>query len=126
MTDPIANLLTRIRNSSRANLETLSVPHSKIKCEILEVLVKNNYLENFKIERGGKFPEIKITLKKLDHPLNLKRISKPGQRVYVKNKNISKVQSGLGISILSTSKGIMTNRQARKSNLGGELICEVY
>ncbi len=125
-TDPIADLLTRIRNAGRAHHEKVSAPYSKIKEGILKVLKTKGYVEDFKVETEGKFKVLTITLKEGRTDLSLTRISKPGQRIYIKTDELKTIKSGLGIVILSTSKGIMTNYEARKQNLGGELICEVY
>lgn len=125
-TDPIADLLTRIRNAYAAHHEETSVPYSKIKENVLKIIKKYNFIENFSIEKEGDFKILNITLKDGLNDLTFKRISKPGQRIYMKNTDLKPVKSGLGISILSTSKGLMTNAEAKKAHLGGELICEIY
>lgn len=126
-TDPIADLLTRIRNASRAHHEKVHMPHSKLKENILEVMKRQKFIENFSVESDDKkFKTIIIVLKE-DHPeISLKRISCPGQRIYIKKDALKAIRSGLGIQILSTSKGVMTNFEAKKQNIGGELICEIY
>lgn len=125
-TDPISDLLTRLRNASVAAKNVITVPSSRIKKEILKVLKTKGYIEDFEAAKNGKFEEIKITLKDSNTPLNIKRISKPGQRIYVKSSNIPKVLGGLGTAIISTQKGILTDAEARKDKMGGEVICEIY
>jgi len=126
-TDPIADLLTRIRNASRAHHDNVTIPHSKIKVGILEILKKMKFVKDFKVETNKYgFKEIGVELLETQSKITLNRVSKPGQRIYVKSADLKAVKSGLGITILSTSKGIMTNLQARKENLGGELLCEIY
>lgn len=128
MTDPIADMLTRIRNASTVKKSEVTVSYSKIKMAIAQTLVKEGYLE--KVEKTkDKIPQLVISLKydgrePIIH--SLKRISKPGQRKYVKNDEIGKVLNGFGISILSTPRGIMTNWEALRDKVGGEVICEVY
>lgn len=128
MTDPIADMLTRIRNASMVKKPEVTVSYSKIKMAIAQTLVKEGYLE--KVDKTkDKIPQILITLKydgrePIIH--SLKRVSKPGQRRYVKSNEIGKVLNGFGISVLSTPKGIMTNWEALRDKVGGEVICEVY
>jgi len=124
-TDPIADLLTRIRNASRANLSSCAMPYSKIKERLLEILTERKFIEKFEVGANGKFKELIVTIK-ANQDLNLKRISKPGQRIYIKKEGLRLIKSGLGIRIVSTSKGIMTGEEAKKQNVGGELICEIY
>lgn len=125
-TDPIADLLTRIRNASKARHEITSVPHSKIKENILRILKNKGFIEDYSVETEGKFKVIEISLKEELSNINIKRVSKPGQRIYIKKDELRPIKSGIGISIVSTSKGLMTNSEARRQNLGGELICEIY
>jgi small subunit ribosomal protein S8 len=126
-TDPIADYLTRIRNAEKAGHKTAIIPYSKIKEGISKVLAEKNFIENYKIEESGKFKELIVTLKLNNNGFqHYKRISKPGQRIYIKSKDIKKVRSGLGILVISTSKGIMTGDEAKKQKLGGEVLCEVY
>lgn len=124
-TDPIADLLTRIRNASKASLNSCAVPYSKIKENILKILLEKKFIAKYeKIE--DKFPELVIQLNEGQH-VTLKRISKPGQRIYTKKDTLKKpFISGLGVRIVSTSKGLMTSEEAYKQNLGGEIICEIY
>ena len=125
-TDPIADLLTRIRNAANAHQQNVSVPHSRTKESILKVMKENNFIEDFEIVKNGDYDFFDVTLKEDRKDLTFKRVSKPGQRIYIKKEDLKPVKSGLGISILSTSKGIMTNKEARQQNVGGELICEIY
>lgn len=130
MTDPIADLLTRIRNANAIRHEVLEVPSSKIKKEILRLLLDEGYIKCYEDYNDGVVPMIKICLKygKNNEKVitGLKRISKPGLRVYCKKDNIPRVLSGLGIAIISTSKGLMVDREARKQGLGGEVVCYVW
>lgn len=138
MTDPIADYLTRIRNGIKANHLVVNIPSSKIKQEISRNLLEKGYILNFKIEEGKDFKEakgaqknLKIALKynpktKLSAIRKLERISCPGLRKYANANNLPRVLNGLGIAILSTSKGIMTDKEARKENVGGEVLCYVY
>ena len=130
LTDPVADFLTRIRNSIRARHQKLDVPASKLKAEIARILKDEGYIANFKAaEQDGK-KVIRVYLKY--GPNNemvirdLKRISRPGCRVYLGRDEIRRVQGGLGISIMTTPKGVMTGRQARRDGVGGELLCEVW
>ena len=126
VTDPIADLLTRIRNAVKARHSKTVVAYSKLKVAILEVLKKNNFVEDFKIIKVGNFDHIEIALSPKFQELHLKRISKPGQRIYVKKGELKPVLSGYGIGVISTPQGVMTTSEARKSGLGGELLCEIW
>ena len=136
MTDPIADMLTRIRNASLVNKHEVVMPMSKIKYEIAKILKKEGFvldLEIFKsqdLKKRGVFDEIKILLKYKENGKSvitkINRISKPGLRVYSDKNNLPKVLNNMGIAIISTPEGLMTNKEARKKNLGGEVICEVY
>ncbi|RLC38780.1 30S ribosomal protein S8 [Candidatus Falkowbacteria bacterium] len=137
MTDPIADMLTRIRNASAAGKQEVVLPMSKIKYEIAKIfkekgLVLDVEVAKSKIKKNKSFTfdEIKILLKykKSGRPAiaNLKRISKPGLRIYADKDNLPKVLNNLGFAIISTSRGVMTNKEARKKKLGGEVICEIY
>lgn len=125
-TDPIADLLTRIRNAIKAHHQTTDVPHSGIKENILKVMKQHGFIENYEVSEERGLKVIEITLKENAQDLIFKKISKPGQRIYIKNSELKPVKSGLGISIISTSKGIMSNSEAKKLNIGGEIICEIY
>ena len=124
-TDPIADLLTRIRNAAKAHHNALTIPHSKFKENLLKILKDKEIVENFDVENEN-HKSIKITLKDDVYKLTFRRISKPGQRIYIKKEELKPIKSGLGLTIISTSKGLMTNSEARRQNLGGELICEIY
>jgi len=130
MTDPIADMLTRIRNSSNAKHDSVDVPASNIKKEIAQILLSEGFIKGFDVIEDGKQGIIRIDLKygKNSEKVisGIKRISKPGLKVYVKSDEIPRVLGGLGIAVLSTSKGIMTDKQARKENVGGEVICYVW
>ncbi|WP_185855866.1 30S ribosomal protein S8 [Blattabacterium cuenoti] len=127
-TDPIADFLTRIRNSCLARHKLLEIPYSKLKKEITRVLLESGYILDYKLEKKKKF--IKIALKysqgKISVIQKIIRISKPGLRKYSKFKNLPRVLNGLGIAIISTSFGVMTDKQARRKRLGGEVLCYVF
>ena len=125
MTDPIADMLTRIRNANRQHHETVMVPASKLKVDIAEILKNEGFIKGYKIEGEGPIKNIVITLKYRGNDrviTDLKRISKPGLRVYAKVNEIPKVLNGLGIVILSTSQGLMTDKEARAKQVGGEVL----
>ena len=130
VTDPIADFLTRIRNAHMALHETLNIYHSSSNVEMARILKEEGYITSFNVEEKVPFKTISIVLKYVGdrEPAIrvLKRISKPGRRVYVKNDEIPTVLGGLGINILSTSHGILTGKNARKKRVGGELLCEIY
>lgn len=128
MTDTIADMLTRIRNACKAGLPEVEMPHSRLKEGIARILKREGYITDYSVE-GDKVKRLKIKLKYYGkRPVieGLKRISKPGVRIYVGVDEIPRVRGGLGIAILTTSKGIMTNVEARKHNVGGELLCQVW
>ena len=125
-TDPIADLLTRIRNAVRARQLKTVAPYSKAKVTILEVMKKRHFIEDYKVIKDNRFDEIEIVFNSELTSINLKRISKPGQRIYLKKTEIKPVLNGYGISILSTPKGVMTGDDARKAGLGGEYLCQVW
>ena len=127
--DPIADLLTRIRNGAQAHMTTVDCPHSKIKIEILKILEAEGYIGGHEVVNETKFPTIRITLRYANRkPLitEIKRVSKPGLRVYQGSGDIKPIRSGLATRIISTSQGLMTDREARKRHVGGEVLCEVY
>ena len=130
VTDPIADLLTRMRNANQMRYNEVVVPSSNVKLRIVEILKEEGYIANYKIEKNEVQDNIIITLKYGNNKerviSGLKRISKPGLRVYAKAEEIPTVLNGLGISIVSTSKGIMTGKEARKENLGGEVLAYVW
>ena len=129
-TDPIADMLTRIRNASAARHKDLIIPSSKVKREIARVLVEEGFIESWTTAADGVQETLSMQLKYVEgrSPVvsGLKRISKPGLRVYARKTEIPRVLGGLGLAILSTSRGIMTGSQARKLNLGGEVLCYVW
>jgi small subunit ribosomal protein S8 len=128
-TDPIADMLTRIRNAASASSNVTYIPHSKIKESIANILKTNNFIAEYSVEEKGAFKQIVVTLhtKNAQPQLSsLIRVSKPGRRVYAAAKEIPTVLGGRGIVIVSTPQGLMTGRDARRSGLGGELICKVY
>lgn len=125
MVDPIADMLTRIRNAQKAGHKTVIIPLSGLKFEIAKILKKENYVEDFKKSGKGSEKVLEIHLKYPAAISEIKKISKPGLRIYVRAKKVKNVKSGYGISIISTPKGLMTNKEARNSHLGGEILLEV-
>ncbi|MBS7397927.1 MAG: 30S ribosomal protein S8 [Ruminiclostridium sp.] len=130
ITDTIADMLTRIRNANSAKHPTVDVPASNMKKQIAQILVDEGYIKNFKVIDDDKQGVIRITLKYTENKsqviTGLRRVSKPGLRIYSNSKDMPKVMKGLGIAIVSTSKGIMTDREARKNNVGGEVLAFVW
>ena len=131
MSDPIADMLTRIRNANTAKHDTVDVPASRMKTAIAEILYNEGYIAKYDIVEDGNFKTIHITLKygadKNEKVISgLKRISKPGLRFYVNSEEIPKVLGGLGIAIISTNKGVITDKEARKLGVGGEVLCFVW
>lgn len=130
MTDPIADMLTRIRNANTVNHDTVEIPASKIKLAMADVLKQEGFIREYELKKGNKQGTIRIYLKygqgREKVITGLKRISKPGLRVYAQNDDLPKVLGGLGIAIISTSQGIMTDKAARKAGLGGEVLCYVW
>jgi small subunit ribosomal protein S8 len=131
MTDPIADFLTRLRNAIKANHRVVEIPASNMKKELTKVLYDKGYIQSYKFEEVAPQGLIKIALKynpltKQPAMLHLERVSKPGLRKYAKSNAIPKVLNGLGIAILSTSKGVITDKEARELNIGGEVICYIY
>ena len=128
--DPIGDMLTRIRNGQMRSLNKISIPFSVFRSEILEVLKKEGYIINFSIDKGENNKKLLLVdLKYYEgQPVirEIKRISKPGRRVYSRANSIPKVMNGLGLAILSTPKGVMTDANAKKNNVGGEIICKVF
>lgn len=129
-TDPIADMLTRIRNGLTAHLESVSIPASKEKLAIAEILLKEGYISAYEEVANAKYKDIKVTLKYDQNGESviqgIKRISKPGLRVYAEKDKLPKVISGLGIAIVSTNKGILTDKQARAAGVGGEVMAFVW
>ena len=130
MTDPLADMFLRIRNGSIAKFEKVDIPSSKIKREIARVLKEEGFIKNFKVVPGEQQREkLQIFLKYDENRkgiIHLKRVSRPGRRIYVKNDRIPSVMSGLGTSILSTPRGVLTDKAARQANVGGEVVCYVW
>ena len=130
MTDPIADMLTRIRNGLHAGMKSVDVPASKVKVEIAKILKSEGYIDNYKVEGEGKDKTITIEFKFAPDGskviTGLKRISKPGLKVYAKANSIPRVLNGLGIAIISTSEGLMTDREARAKHAGGEVVAYVW
>jgi len=128
MQDPIADLLTRIRNAQLAGHESVDIPYSKLKTEVVRVLQEEGYIEGFSISEEIK-SQINVSLKYADgEPVieRIKRVSRPGLRIYKDSKSVPLVDGGLGVSIVSTNKGVMTDRSARKEGVGGEVLCTVF
>ena len=130
VTDPIADMLTRIRNANAMKYKEVSMPVSKVKTEIARILKDEGFIEDYKVWKDGNFGKLVLTLKYTNKKerviTGLKRISKPGLRVYAKNNEVPKVLNGFGIAVVSTSRGIMTDKEARKQNLGGEIMAYIW
>ena len=131
MTDPIADMLTRIRNANTAKHDTVDVPASKMKLSIAKILLDEGYIKSYELVENGSFNDINITLKygasKNEKIISgLQRISKPGLRVYASKEELPKVLGGLGVAIISTNKGVITDKEARKLGVGGEVLCFVW
>ena len=132
MTDPIADLLTRVRNATRARHQKVAVPWSRLKENIVKILIEEGYLKELKkvkaAQGGGEDLVIQLKFDRENRPIisGLKRVSSPGRRVYVGAQGLTPVRKGLGIHILSTPKGILVDREAQKANVGGELLCSVW
>lgn len=131
MTDPIADMLTRIRNANKVHFKSVDVLLSRVNVNIAKVLKKSGYISGYDVKKDARGHQVlriylKYTDKKTAVLTGVQRISKPGRRVYVKSENIPKVLSGYGVVILSTSKGIITDKEARSMNVGGEILCSVW
>ncbi len=130
MTDPIADMLTRIRNGVAARLAKVDIPSSKLKIELARILKEEGYIQNYKGIEDDKHGTLRVFLRRIadgsEVVQGLKRVSRPGCRIYVPKDKIPKVQGGLGINILSTSRGLMTGRQAVREGVGGEILCNVW
>ena len=131
MSDPIADMLTRIRNANTAKHDTVTIPSSKIKASIAEILKKEGFISDYEIKGEGVQKEIVITLKYLSGKseralTGLKKISKPGLRIYASAENLPKVLGGLGIAIVSTNEGVLTDKEAREKNVGGEVLAYIW
>jgi len=130
MTDPLADMFTRIRNGSKAKFEKVDIPSSKMKREIAKILKEEGFIKNYKVVTDeGQHEILRIFLKydaNRKEVIHVRRVSRPGRRVYVGKDRIASVMTGLGVSILSTPKGILTDQSARKANVGGEVLCHVW
>jgi small subunit ribosomal protein S8 len=130
MSDPIADMLTRIRNAGKAKFNSVDIPGSKVKTELARILKDEGYIRNYKFLKDEKQGILRVYLKydqsQTGSIYNLTRVSKPGKRAYIKSKDVKPVYNGTGIAILSTSRGMMTDRQARKENIGGEVLCTIW
>ena len=130
LTDPIADMLTRVRNAGKAKFNSVDIPGSKLKTELAKVMKSEGYIRNYKFIKDGKQGILRIYLKYGDNQshviLKMARVSKPSRRVYVGADDIKPVYNGMGVAILSTSRGVLTDRQARKENVGGEILCTLY
>lgn len=130
MSDPIADMLTRVRNAGRAKFSSVDIPGSKIKLEIARVLKEEGMIRNFKFIKDAKQGILRVYLKygadQTSAIYGLERVSKPSRRVYKRSKDLKPVLNGMGIAVLSTSKGIMTDKQARQENVGGEVLCKIW
>lgn len=130
VTDPIADMLTRIRNAVAVGHERVVMPASKQKVNIAQILVDEGFIDRYEVTENGHRSELELVLRYVDRrrPVieGLKRVSRPGHRVYAGAKELPRVQGGLGVAVVSTSKGLMPDREARKRRLGGEIVCEVW
>jgi small subunit ribosomal protein S8 len=130
LSDPIADMLTRIRNAGKAKFNSVDIPGSKLKMEMAKVLKEEGYIRNYKFIKDNKQGILRVYLRYGDdnaHAIyNLTRISKPSRRVYLQARDVKPIYNGLGVAVLSTSKGLMSDRRARKENIGGELLCTVW
>ena len=129
LSDPIADFLTRLRNAGTARKAEVLAPYSKIKAEIAHILKQEGYIKDYEVDTTGKFPQIKVATKVVNRTsaiTGLKRVSRPGLRKYVGSSEIPRVLGGMGISILSTPRGVISGREAKKQNLGGELLAIVW
>jgi small subunit ribosomal protein S8 len=130
ISDPIADMLTRIRNAVKAKFSSVDIPGSKLKVELAKILKDEGFIRNYKFLKDGKQGILRVYLRYGTGQSNviygLKRISKPSRRIYVKSKDIKPIYNGMGLSILSTSKGVMSDKTARQENVGGEILCNIW
>lgn len=130
ITDPIADMLTRIRNAGKAKLNSVDIPGSKVKTELAKVMKSEGFIRNYKFIKDGKQGILRVYLKYGDDQshviLEMKSVSKPSRRIYMGANDVKPIYNGMGIAILSTSKGILTDKQARKENIGGEVLCTMF
>lgn len=130
LTDPVADMLTRVRNANRALHETVEMPTSRMRCEIARLLKEEGYIKDYEVRRGESYDTLLIELKYREDRqrviTDLKRISKPGRRIYARRDRLPKVLGGMGTAVMSTSRGIVTGRQAAELGVGGEVVCFVW
>jgi len=130
MTDPIADMLTRIRNAGGARFDKVDIPASRMKISLAKIFKEEGFIKNYKVIKDNRQGILRVYLKFNEHqqPLiqGLRRVSKPGRRVYAGHSELPKVQGGLGVAVISTSQGVVTDRQARKLEMGGEVLCEIW
>lgn len=129
MNDPIADMIIRIKNALMARHETVAVPHSRVKEQISKILVENQYVESYQVDQKAPQSDLVFKLRyvgKVPAITDVRRISKPGRRIYTTSAKIPKALGGYGITIVSTSKGVMTDKEARKQNVGGEVLCQIW
>ncbi len=130
MTDPIADMLTRIRNAGGARFDKVDIPASRMKINLARILKEEGFIKNYKVIKDNRQGILRVYLRYIGHqqPLiqGLKRVSKPGCRVYTGHTELPKVRGGLGVAVISTSQGVITDRQARKLSVGGEVLCEIW
>lgn len=130
LTDPISDMLTRLRNASKAKKKDVNIPSSRMKVEIAKILKEEGYIKNFKVVDNNKQGELNVALKYTENNesviTGLRRVSKPGCRIYSKNDSVPKVLDGLGIVIVSTSKGVMTGKSCKEIGVGGEVLCKIW
>lgn len=130
MTDPIADMLTRIRNAGTARFDKVDIPASRMKISLAKILKEEGFIKNYKVIKDTRQGILRVYLKYNEQQQSLihglRRVSKPGRRVYAGNEELPKVQGGLGVAVISTSKGVITDRQARKLQVGGEVLCEIW
>jgi small subunit ribosomal protein S8 len=130
MTDPIADMLTRIRNAGHARFDKVDIPASRMKISLARIFKDEGFIKNYKVIKDNRQGILRVYLKYGEHqtPLiqGIQRVSKPGRRVYAGSEELPRVQGGLGVAVISTSKGVVTDRQARKMQVGGEVLCEIW
>lgn len=130
MSDPIADMLTRIRNAGKAKSKSVDIPGSQLKTELAKILTEQGYIRHYKLFKDNKQGILRVFLKydnRENHViLGLERVSKPSRRVYMKSKDIQPILNGMGVSVISTSKGVITDKQARKNKIGGEILCTIW
>jgi len=130
MTDPIADMLTRVRNAAGARFDKVDIPASRMKISLAKILKEEGYIKNYKVIKDNRQGVLRVYLKYNEQNLpliqGLRRVSRPGRRVYAGHEDLPRVQGGLGVAVISTSQGVVTDRQARKLQVGGEVLCEIW